>query len=138
MRRDRLSCGSAPCARQAYGAVHPSVTVAHKCAPTRVWQARAARPPFLWERTLCATNLRSGTPQRDGRAQVRSYRGLAGPCGATAFSVGAHPVRDKPTERHTSAWPSRTECAPTEVGAGGETRLPPKSRLAPAPKSAHH
>jgi len=24
---------------------------------------------------LCATNLRSGTPQRYGRAQVRSYRG---------------------------------------------------------------
>ena len=51
-------CGSAPCARQPYGAVHRSVAVAHRCAPTNKRQARhpignvriqsrcAARPRF--------------------------------------------------------------------------------------------
>ncbi len=32
------------------------------------WRINAA-VQFLWERTLCATNLRSGTPQRGCRAQ---------------------------------------------------------------------
>jgi hypothetical protein len=74
---------------------------------------------FLWERTLCATNLRSGTPQRRGRAQVRSYKGGrrsvdGGSILPVGSSVGAHPVRDNPTERYTPAWLSPTGCAPTD------------------------
>jgi hypothetical protein len=74
---------------------------------------------FLWERTLCATILRSGTPLRHGRAQVRSYKGGrrsvdGGSILPVGSSVGAHPVRDNPTERYTPAWLSPTGCAPTD------------------------
>jgi hypothetical protein len=62
----QIFCRSAPCARTTYGAVHPSVAVAHK---------------------------------------VRSYKGEAGLWMAIDVAarhfVGAHPVRDKPTERYT-------------------------------------
>jgi hypothetical protein len=68
---------------------------------------------------LCATNRRSGTSERRGRAQVRSYKGSRWPVDGGSIlpvgsSVGAHPVRDKPTERYTPAWLSRTGCAPTD------------------------
>ena len=42
-----------------------------RCAPTRERQACGAMllGGYLWERTLCATNLRSGAPRRGCRAQ---------------------------------------------------------------------
>jgi hypothetical protein len=54
-----------------------------------------------------------------GRAQGALLQGRRQACGwridvAGWLFVGAHPVRDKPTERYTPAWLSRTGCAPTD------------------------
>jgi len=79
------------CARQAYGAIHPSVT--------RRAQVRSHRKT--------QTLRRAPTPHPGGEREQR----CALVCRTT---VGAHPVRDKPTERYIPAWRSRTGCAPTE------------------------
>jgi len=47
---------------------------------------------------LCATTYGAATTRRCGRAQVRSYKGSQHRARHVDF-VGAHPVRDKPTER---------------------------------------
>ncbi len=57
-----------------------------------------------------------------GRAQGALLQGVAQVWGlrinlAGRLFVGAHPVRDKPTERYTTAWLSRTGCAPTDKRA---------------------
>jgi hypothetical protein len=69
-----VCCRSALCARTppAGRPVRPRSRT--RCAPTReragLWMAdQRRRSVFLWERTLCATSLRSGTPQRGCRAQ---------------------------------------------------------------------
>jgi len=65
---------------------------------------------------------------------VRSYKGFAR-CGVISIMrllfVGAHLVRDKPTERYTAAWLSRTGCAPTDKPAWQRHMLKPMRSEAP-------
>ena len=72
--RPNIPCRSAPCARPSNEAVHPSAAVAHK---VRSYKGipRPVPTRSLWERTLCATNLRSGTPKRGDRAQGALLQG---------------------------------------------------------------
>ena len=81
---------------------------------------------------LCATSLRRGTSHLRGRAQVRSYKGTrwlvdGGSISPLSFFVGAHLVRDKPTERYAPAWLSRTGCAPTDKQARQPDGAMPKA-----------
>ena len=105
--------------------MHRGAAVAHKCAPTEGfvrWVARWTSRAALCRSAPCARTPPVGRPVRPRSrtrcaptrvTQVWGWRiNLAG-----RHFVGAHPVRDKPTERYTAAWLSRTGCAPTDKPA---------------------
>jgi hypothetical protein len=54
---DRYFCGSAPCARQTYGAVHPSVAVAHRVRSHRQAPSAASSAPSVTQ-SRCAARPR--------------------------------------------------------------------------------